>query len=58
MKDNFAAGLAQVKLVTKIANIAKLLILLIQLVIKKDVDDKLKVLNKKVTSNKTKIYSG
>ena len=58
MKDNFAAGLAQVKLVTKIANIAKLLILLIQLVIKKDVDDKLKVLNKKVTSNKTKTYSG
>ena len=58
MKDNFAAGLAQVKLVTKIANIAKLLILLIQLVIKKDVDDKLKVLNKKVTSNKTKIHSG
>ena len=29
MKDNFAAGLAQVKLVTKIANTAKLLILLI-----------------------------
>ena len=29
MKDNFAAGLAQVKLVTKIANISKLLILLI-----------------------------
>ena len=45
-KENFTARLGQANLASKndIANFVK----------KKDFDDKLKILNKKVTSNKTK----